>query len=129
MTAEQKTKIKAMRQNLCSYSEIAEALGLPLNSVKSYCLRNQLNTEAIKKNTRPCKNCGKPIASHSKTKPRLFCCNECKVTWWKKQKTSRDSAFVKEHICPTCGKPFFDYESAGRKYCSIPCYQRRNRNG
>ncbi len=129
MTNEQKIQIKLMREKLCGYAEISKALGLSLNSVKSYCLRNHLNTEALTKNAKRCKNCGKPIVAVSKTKPRIFCCDKCKLTWWKEHKNQNHSRFITEHICQTCGNVFNDYASANRKYCSEKCYQRRNYNG
>ena len=129
MTNEQKITIKKMREKLCSYAEIATLLGLSLNSVKSYCLRNHLNTEAITQNAKRCKYCGKPIIEPCKTKPRVFCNNTCKISWWKENKSHDHSRLVKENICLTCGKHFNDYASANRKYCSAECYQRRNCNG
>lgn len=129
MTNEQKSTIKRMREKLCSYAEIATSLGLSLNSVKSYCLRNHLNTEAIKQNAKRCKHCGKPIFKGSKTKPRVFCCDTCKFAWWKENKSHEHSHLIEDHICLTCGKHFNDYASANRKYCSAKCYQRRNCNG
>ena len=129
MTNEQKRIITRMREKLCSYAEIADALGLPFNSVKSFCFRNDLTTEALTKEAKVCKNCGKPIVSKSKTKPRIFCCDACKLAWWKKHKTEHTSSFLVEVSCPTCGASFTAYKSSKRKYCSEQCYQRRNCNG
>ena len=129
MTDKQREKIKSMRERFCSYAEIADELCLPLSSVKSFCLRNNLNTETLIKDAKVCKHCGKPIVVCSKTKPRLFCSTECKAAWWKEHKAKANSKLVKEHICHTCKKPFFDYASANRKYCSLACYQRRNQDG
>lgn len=129
MTSEQKKQIKKMREKLCTYAEIATSLGLSLNSVKSYCLRNNLNTEALKQNAKLCKNCGTPIMQQAKTKPYVFCCEDCKLAWWKKHKTEHNSNFIRNHTCPTCSKTFSDYNSAKRIYCSEKCYQRRNING
>jgi len=129
MTNEQKNTIKKMREKLCSYTEISNVLGISTSSVKSYCYRNKLNTDALTKEAKRCKYCGKPILSKSKTKPRVFCDDVCKVTWWKKHKASYSSTFVQELTCPTCGTKFTAYKSANRKYCSQNCYQRRNCNG
>ena len=129
MTNEQKKIIKRMREKLCSYAEIADALGISFNSVKSFCLRNGLTTEALTKDATKCKACGKPIISKSKTKPRIFCNDACKLIWWKEHKTEHSSSYIVEHSCPTCGKKFTAYKSSKRKYCSELCYQRRNYNG
>ena len=129
MTNEQKNTIRKMREKLCSYAEISGVLGLSVSSIKSYCLRNELNTETLMSNVKRCKNCGKPLVEVSKTKPRVFCCDACKLTWWKKHKTNHKSPLIVEHTCLTCGKGFTAYKSSKRKYCSEQCYQRRNCNG
>lgn len=129
MTAEQKSIIKNMRRKMHSYTEIADVTGLSINTIKSYCYRNGLNTDELLKNGTTCKNCGTTIMKQSKTKPRVFCCDDCKLDWWKKHKTEHNSNFIRNYTCPTCGKTFSDYNSAKRVYCSEKCYQRRNSNG
>ena len=129
MTNEQKTVVQNMRSKLYSYSEIADALGISANTIKSYCYRNHLNTEELLKNVKPCKNCGKPIVAQSKTKPRIFCCDACKISWWKSHKEEHKKTSQVSLVCEKCGAEFTAYESAKRKYCSQNCYQRRNCNG
>ena len=129
MTAEQKSIIKNMRGKLYSYTEIADIVGLPVNTVKSYCYRNRLNTENLIMSITPCKNCGTPIVSQSKTKPRVFCCDSCKLTWWKNNRERSTNTSEIRFTCPTCGNEFIAYKSANRKYCCSSCYQRRNSNG
>ena len=129
MTTEQKNVVQNMRSKLYSYAEIADALGLPVNTIKSYCYRNRLNTEELLKDVTPCKNCGKPIVSQSKTKPRIFCSDTCKISWWKNHKEEHKKTSEVSLVCETCGTEFTAYKSADRKYCSQNCYQRRNCNG
>ena len=129
MTAEQKKIVRNMRNKLYSYAEIADVLGLPVNTIKSYCYRNCLNTEELLKEVIPCKNCGKAIVSQSKTKPRVFCCDACKISWWKSHKEDHKKTSEISLVCKTCGTEFTAYKSADRKYCSQHCYQRRNCNG
>ena len=128
MNGEQKMQIREMREKLCSYAEIAEATGLSVNTVKSYCYRNGLNKTELSKDLQLCKNCNNAIALKSKTKPRKFCSDACKLAWWKKHKGKQKSRFMSTLKCPTCGKKFTAYKSAKRKYCSENCYQRRNAN-
>lgn len=128
MTPEQKAMIQNMRHKLCSFVEIAGVLGLPVNTIKSYCYRNKLNTEELLKNAVACKNCGKPIAKIAKTKPRIFCCDTCKLSWWKNHIDEHRKSCKTEFICKTCGTSFTDYPSAERKYCSHKCYRRRNQH-
>ena len=42
MNAEQKERIARLRDNGAGYTEIANALGLPVNTVKTFCRRNGL---------------------------------------------------------------------------------------
>ena len=129
MTPEQKTIIINMRCKLFSYAEIAEVLGLPsINTVKSFCYRNHLNTEELLKDSGVCKNCGKPFVRITKTKPRIFCSDACKLAWWKNHTNEHKRTCKTKFVCKTCGKSFTDYPSSQRKYCSEKCYQRRNRH-
>ena len=62
MLREQKENILQMRADGQGYAKIAEALVLPVNTVKSYCRRNGLTNSALK-NGGVCKHCGRPILS------------------------------------------------------------------
>ena len=129
MTESQKETIKVMRKSLLGYKKIAEKTGLSPSAIKAYCYRNGLNTEAIKNSAGFCKNCGKPILEASKTRPRLFCCNECKSVWWNKRNFDhKKSQLIITLTCPICGKEYVDYGSAKRKYCSRICFQNRKKS-
>ena len=122
---QQKQTIREMREGNCGYTEIARKLDLPVNTVKSYCFRNGLNTEALNDKDDKCKCCGKIIKQKSKTRPRIFCCDACKSDWWNKHRFERKSRKITEHICPVCGLSFFDYITANRIFCSQACYRKR----
>lgn len=126
MTNEQKEKITSMRQKHLSYTAISKEMGLSVNTVKSFCRRNGLAAEKAKIDVPRCKNCGEPIESISGGRPRLFCSDHCKQTWWNKHRHERVSKCIVSHVCRTCGKLFTDYSGANRKYCSQACYQERN---
>ncbi len=129
MTPEQKTIIQNMRRRLCSYAEIAGVLGFSsVNTIKSYCYRNNLNTEKLLKDVGICKNCGKPFVKANKTKPRIFCSDACKLVWWKSHANEHKRTCKTEVVCKNCSKRFLAYPSAERKYCSEQCYRRRNRH-
>ena len=126
MTLAQKEAILSMRQSKMTYAAIAQKLGLSLNTVKSICYRNAPTEEAPTDDRPKCKQCGQPIEEISKTRPRLFCCDACKVTWWNKHRGERKNANMLPHTCPTCGKVFMDYVGANRKFCSQACYRERS---
>jgi len=126
MNKAQKEMILEMRQSFCPYSQIADATGLTPSAVKSYCYRHGLNNEAIKSSNGYCQSCGKPITHPSRTRPRRFCSDTCKTAWWNKHRYEhKHSSAMKKYACVICGKEFFDYGSAERKYCSKNCYQKR----
>lgn len=126
LRASQKEIILTMRRALCSYTQIAEKTGLSVGAIKSYCYRNGLNTESLKSSSGFCKNCGKPILTPSKTRPRRFCSDACKTAWWNLHRYDhKNSSLIKQFKCNVCGKEFADYSSTQRKYCSRICYQKR----
>lgn len=124
MTDSQKKQIASMRNKKATYTEISEAMGIPVGTIKNYCYRYGMTakTQASKPS---CKNCGTELIHASKARPRLFCCEHCKQTWWNKHRRERASAKIIPHTCPMCGKVFADYSGANRKYCSQKCYHER----
>lgn len=129
MTDLQKEKIVAMREQKVTYAAISEALGIPVSTIKTFCRRSGMTSERAKSKSH-CKNCGSELTVTPRSKPRLFCSEYCKQTWWNKHRKERVSAKMILHTCPTCGKVFADYSGANRKYCSQNCYRGREiRNG
>jgi len=126
MTTAQKQAIQEMRHRQLGYAEIAKELGLSANTVKSYCFRNGLNNEALASRSDICRNCGKLITEKSKTRPRKFCCIQCKRAWWNAHRYDRVSQNQTVYTCATCGKTFTDYSNAHRKFCSQTCYRERS---
>ena len=125
MTKAQKDKIKYMRECNIGYAQIAKEIGATINSVKSYCHRQGLNTEALISKGDCCKNCGKVITEKSKTRPRKFCSVQCKTAWWNLHRRDRQSDNIVEFTCSVCGKHFKDYAHTERKFCSLACYRMR----
>jgi endogenous inhibitor of DNA gyrase (YacG/DUF329 family) len=122
MTLSQKEKITALRGTGASYGVIAERLNLPLNTVKSYCRRNNLTVIAEMENANVCKVCGKEIAYIKGRKRRKFCSDICRVEWWNSHPEQVAQKAVYSFFCPHCGKTFKAYGNAHRKYCSHACY-------
>lgn len=123
MNANQKAKIISMRKRQVPYAAIAEAVGLSVGTVKSFCHRNHIMSEE-KTDVINCKNCGAIIMEESNTKPRLFCGDHCRQNWWNKHRTERQSNKILPHTCSVCGNVFMDYAGANRKYCSQACYRK-----
>lgn len=124
MTKAQKEIILSMRKQKATYATISQEVGIPVNTIKSFCSRNGISAEKPRPQNM-CKHCGAALTETPGTKPRLFCSDSCKQAWWNKHRTERVSKKMTAHTCPTCGKVFTDYVGANRKYCSQECYRER----
>jgi hypothetical protein len=127
VTGLQKERINDMRESGYSYTDIATALGISKNTVKSYCQRNKLA-----KNPKPtslvtpegiyCKQCGEKLKQIPGRKIVKFCSHVCRVKWWNSHLELVNKKAVYSFICDYCNKPFTAYGNAKRKYCSHSCY-------
>ena len=115
MTKEEKLKIITMRGKGQTYSQIAHKLGIPLNTVKSFCRR-----EAERK--KRCRNCRRPLIQNSEGRPKAFCCDECRIKWWKRNPDKVNCKAFYTLRCAGCGCQFVSYGHKERKYCSHKCY-------
>lgn len=127
MNSAQKEQVISMRKQKMTYAVISEKIGVSVGTIKSFCHRNGITVDKEPiSSTAICKNCGNAITSSQKTKPRLFCCDNCKQEWWNKHRSIRQSNKMFPCTCEVCGNVFMDYISANRKYCSQACYQKRS---
>lgn len=132
MTDEQKKKITALRQKGVGYTAIARQMDISKDTVKSFCRRNGLAGEmasAVEKQVPKCRECGKPLQQAEGMKPRVFCCDECRVKWWHEHPEQIKQRAVYSFTCACCGKPFTAYGNSKRKYCSHECYIRNRFKG
>lgn len=125
MDEKQKDLVSYMRREGAGYSKISDALGISINTIKSYCKRNNLGgrAENLAANIGVhCKNCGKLLEQPHGKKKRKFCCDKCRVEWW----NTHPEFVVKKAIyhmkCLHCGTEFESYGNKTRKYCSHACY-------
>ena len=127
MTDNQKIQIAKMRSAGDGYGKIAQKLGISLNTIKSFCRRNDIDgtiTPAAKetKEITYCENCGQEIRQIAKQKRKRFCCDKCRNAWWNKHLGQVRRKTVYHFTCPQCGKEFHIYGDKRRKYCSHDCY-------
>lgn len=121
----EKQSIREMRLSGLGYKKIAQALGVSLATVQSFCRREGLVAqEAVLCDEKHCLQCAKPLVQRDKVKKRKFCSKECRVAWWTahpcaKSGNTKSSRAV---VCANCGKPFTAYGKDVRKYCSHECY-------
>lgn len=128
MNTMQKEQIRILRLQGTGYSKIAQSLGLSENTVKSFCKRNNLGGVAaaiLQKDTEGqtfCKNCGNSLVQKQGSKPKKFCCSECRTSWWNSHLDSVNKKAVYSLVCIECGKTFESYGNKNRRYCCHPCY-------
>ena len=124
MNEDQKTSIISLRQEGRSYSQIAIALQLSENTVKSICRRHLVvgKEELRTKSADCCKNCSKPLKNLRFGKPAKFCSERCRREWWKNNNSSPNRKAYYPVRCLGCDKEFLSYGNEKRKYCSHACY-------
>lgn len=122
----QKQQIIELRNQGISYSKIADALGISINTIKSFCRRNNLGGHIGKENKQInktfCKECGKELNQNLGKKPLKFCSDKCRVKWWNTHPELVNRKAIYSFICTNCGEPFTAYGNSKRKYCSHSCY-------
>ena len=131
MTEHQKRDIQFLRECGKKYTEVANSLGLTVETVKKYCQRNDLTDDKL---ARPlseavlpadahddgehCRNCGAELPKGR----RSFCSEACRIAWWNEHPEKIRKRKVGAIRCAGCCKLFLDYKYRGRKYCSHECY-------
>ncbi len=132
MTEEQKKQIIRLRKKGCGYTAVANKVGISKDTVKSFCRRNGLAGErasSAETQVPGCRECGKPLQQTEGMKPRVFCCDECRVKWWHEHPEKIKQRAVYSFTCAGCGKLFTAYGNSKRKYCSHECYVRSRFKG
>ena len=122
MTPSEKKRITEMRIDRKPYLTVAQEIGLPLNTVKTFCRRNRLLDKDVR-TASLCRNCGTPI-TRGRTRPRLFCSDACRMSWWHAHPEKIERRAVYTFTCQACGIGFEAYGNNHRKYCSRACYQK-----
>jgi endogenous inhibitor of DNA gyrase (YacG/DUF329 family) len=122
MNTLQKDRIIFLRKTGVGYGKIATELNLSLNTVKSFCRRNNLNIAPETQNSDLCVNCSTPLKHTDGAKKRRFCSNKCRTEWWNSHPEQVKQKAVYTFTCPHCKKSFTAYGNSHRKYCSHSCY-------
>ena len=132
MTEEQKEQIIKLRNKGYGYMRIAEALGISVNTIKSFCRRNNLTSKYIGKEQEEqkinedgeylCLNCGVIVRQNPGRKTKKFCSDSCRMEWWNNNLDKVNRKAVYEFVCPHCKGNFSVYGNSKRKYCSHECY-------
>lgn len=125
MTNEQKSTIMRLRSEGCKYTAIADAVGLSINTVKSYCRRQNINTfietASDESCAACCKQCNKPLERKDGKKPRKFCSDDCRHAWWKDHPNEVNMKALYTKACAHCGRSYTVYGRPHSKFCCHAC--------
>ena len=126
MTDIEKQKIKHLRSIGKSYKDISIAMNLKESTVKTYCNRNGLTDKDISlmfsETKNKCLYCGVKINQKQKQKPKKFCSDKCRMSWWKTHYSELNRKAMYSFKCGNCGIEFQAYGNNHRKYCCRRCY-------
>ncbi len=126
MTKQEIETLNLMRSHDKSATDIAIALGLSVNTVRSYIRRHPpKDTVQVR-----CRQCGKPVLQAKGRKAKYFCSDRCRNAWWNAHPEKVQRKAYYRLACRFCGKEFVSYGNKNRKYCSRLCYAdaRRSRS-
>ncbi len=121
MTNAEKKQIRDCRKNGMGYKQIATLLNLSVNTIKTFCRRNNLTEEGMKPST-VCECCGANIQQTEKRKKKRFCSDACRMKWWNSHPEKVRRKAIYHYSCCHCHKPFTVYGNDHRKFCSWNCY-------
>ena len=126
MTKQEIETLNLMRSHDKSAADIAIALELSVNTVRSY-IRRHPPKDAVQVG---CRQCGKPVMQHKGKKAKYFCSDRCRNAWWNAHPEKVQRKAYYRLACRFCGKEFVSYGNKNRKYCSRLCYAdaRRSRS-
>jgi len=127
MKREDFKQVQELREARYSYSKIATVLGVPKNSVKSYCSRfgirpGSRDPFADEDGILRCRQCGHVITSERSSAVRRFCSKGCRMRWWNVHRDHAKSKTMQMVVCANCNKAFRSYSGGHRKYCCHACY-------
>ena len=111
MTQQQKEQISKLRANGASFGKIASALGISINTIKSYCKRNPILSEVVPApkaviHADRCPQCNATLAQSPGHRQKRFCSPKCRIAWWAAhpEQMTRKKLFSVE--CQHCGGVF-----------------------
>lgn len=119
MDATQRRRIEQMRASGVSYANIAIALGLSKNTIKSFCRRNNLGIKGI---VDTCDCCDGALLHTPGAKHKRFCSDKCRLAWWNAHPEAVNRKALYHITCSYCGAGFDSYGNRKRKYCSRACF-------
>ena len=122
MTNEEKQNIRQLQTQGYGYRSIAAMMGLPINTIKSYCRRHPIEQAAESVAEGFCRECGIKLIQMPHRKEKKFCSDKCRAKWWAAHTEVSDKRNYIKTVCVNCGNEFETYPSKQRKFCSRACF-------
>ena len=133
MTRVQLIYIKQRRLQGIGYRKIAGEMGVSRDVVRNYCKSHLPELVGYGKNIKRmpekisiclCQNCGADLHHKATGRPRKFCSDECRRSWWKEHAhlLMKSDKAMYSLTCTYCNKEYISYGNQKRKYCSHDCY-------
>ncbi|MDR1599676.1 MAG: RNA polymerase subunit sigma-70 [Oscillospiraceae bacterium] len=126
MTETQKQRISELLRQGVSRPDIADAVGVSLNTLKAYCYRHRDETAApAAPQARHgfCLHCGEVVVQAPRRKPKKFCSAKCRALWWNHNRMSAEKGVLAMR-CANCGDPFMKRVGSPKRFCCHACYIR-----
>ncbi len=121
MTDNERKEVEKLRRVGLGYKKIASILDISINTVKSFCRRNNLLSPIQNdENNKKYLYCSIIIKQHPNRKEKKFCSDKCRMKWWNVKRKDRKA--TNTFKCLYCGVDFSVYGNAHRKFCSHECY-------
>lgn len=125
MTRFQEERIRILRNEGLGYGQIASILRVDRMTIRDFCKKKGLagRADIAEQKGKNCLCCGTPLVQIAGRKTRLFCSSRCKNKWWSHRRGVRKGKTSTQvtQTCIRCGRQFYSYPSAHRKYCSVTC--------
>ena len=123
MTEFEKKKVADYQKQGLGYRRIAALTGISENTLKAWIQRHPMESDpSFSPPDGYCKNCGKPITIIPGHRPRQFCSDDCRMSWWAVNRDKLNKKAWYDLVCHYCGKEFRSYGDAKQKYCCRKCY-------
>ena len=128
MTDEQALQIRNLRAGGMGYRVIASTVNLSRDTVRNFCRSNGIggvradkekNLKERMEDGRACAFCGTELIRPKIGRPRRFCSESCRRSYWRTHRAElrkKESAvYIME--CAYCHEIFESYGNKKRKYC------------
>ena len=125
MTNDQKKMIIGLNAQGLGYRKISALLLINENTVKSFLRKHAQASEQPKpvhEKDHKCLYCGISVPQNPGRKEKKFCSDACRNKWWNDHQDMVKRRAIYQFTCSSCGKNFYAYGNAHRKYCCHACY-------